>query len=233
MAAIVAGAVIASVAGIVVGGIKDTVVDEPRRRAERQAISDYQDDVDAQVAEHNRLQKAEVDRVHAAQQDLANRTADIQRRDAARQQGHYGQLADDFLREAHGARAQQVTAYSRSGALVQGSALHRLGQTTSRGEEGARRYRAHGNEAVRRGHSIADITERSAIRPAFVPASRAIRQPYIPSSQFNPLGAALTGLQTGFQLFGGSDYLADAFASRSASRSSGGSGGGRGLQFEY
>lgn len=142
---------------------------------------------------------------HAQKQAHLNRQANLIEQDAARRQQEFNLQALDFTREGAYRESQQNVSYSRSGVLLSGSALTRLGQTRSRTHEGARRLRDRGAYEVERGDMLADITRRSA---------------------GSPLGAFFGGFFNAFQSFGGVDQAAGFFGGLFPQQGAAGLGGG-------
>ena len=162
---------------------------EARRAAE-------QDRIDRQ----NAKAKAEIERTYGAQQAVAYRLAHVHEMDAERQAANYDLVAQDHQRAAGAKAAQQVVSYTRSGALVAGSALGRVQQTKEEGEEAARRLRKASDHVKARGKRLSNVVRSSVIKRPFVPSMDAIPQPFVPAqSTFSPVGSFFAGMMPAAQ----------------------------------
>ena len=94
-----------------------------------QAVLDKQYEEQQRIIdETNRRGLAEQQRVYGQRQAVAYRLSIAQTIDARMQAREYELLSQDFLAKAQYKRGQMSVAYSRSGAMVGGSALLRLQQ---------------------------------------------------------------------------------------------------------
>ena len=132
------------------------------------------------IDEQNRVGLAEQKRVYGQRQAVAYRLSIAQMADARLQAREYELLSEDFLASAGMRRAQMGVAYSRSGALLAGSALARTSASKQRAEQGSERLKRAAKYAMSRGKMLSTITRHSAFKPSFVPVPDAIKQTHVP-----------------------------------------------------
>lgn len=191
---------------------------------ERQTSKAIEAKYEAQQAiidKNNKFRKAEQTRVFQAKQAVAYRTSVVQRMDAEAKANELELMAQDFLNSTGAKLGQQVVAYSRSGALMAGSALARTKQTQDEGAKGAARLRLASQHALERGKMQALTTRHGVHKPAFIPIPDAIRDPYMPDR--GPAPAGYTSSRSG-----GSRYAGGQSMLYSQTTRSGGSRGRRG-----
>ena len=131
------------------------------------------------IDEQNRRGRAEQKRVYDQRQAVTYRLSVAQMVDARLQAREYELLSQDFLAKAQYKMGQMGSAYSRSGAVMAGSALLRTKQTQDRGAIGAARMRRAADYTMKRGKMLSTITKHSAVKPSFVPIPDAIRQVHV------------------------------------------------------
>ena len=145
-----------------------------------QAVLDKQYEEQQRIIdETNRRGLAEQQRVYGQRQAVAYRLSIAQTIDARMQAREYELLSQDFLAKAQYKRGQMSVAYSRSGAMVGGSALLRLRQNRERAAEGSARLKRAATYARERGKMLSTITKHSAVKPSFVPIPDAIKRTHI------------------------------------------------------
>ena len=132
--------------------------------------------IDAQ----NKMGQREQSRVYMQSQANMYRLSVSQMMDAQAQSQEYELMAQDYLNAAGYKRARMGSAYSRSGALLAGSALARTAMNKERASAGAARLRRAAEYALERGKMLSSITKGSAVKPSFVPIPDSIKQTYIP-----------------------------------------------------
>ena len=194
---------LASLAG---GLVNEMFFAGPARRRynqqSRAAIEERRAAEQARIDAQNAKVKSEVERVYLAQQGVAYRLSHAHIMDAERQASNYDLVAQDHIHASGAKAAQQLVSYSRSGALVAGSAVTRLEQTKEEGEEAAARLRKAADHVKERGERISDVVRTSVIKKPFVPIMEAIAQPFVPQqSSFNPVSSFFGGMMGGAQDF--------------------------------
>ena len=122
---------------------------------------------------------AETTRYYGKLKSVSYKLSLAQLQDAKWKAQEYRLLADDFIASANIRAGQMSSGYSRSGALMAGSALARTAQTNEEGAKGAARLRRAADHAMRRGRMLASITRQSVIKPPFIPIPDAIKQTYV------------------------------------------------------
>ena len=122
---------------------------------------------------------AETTRYYGKLKSVSYKLSLAQLQDAKWKAQEYRLLADDFIASANIRAGQMSSGYSRSGALLAGSALARTAQTNEEGAKGAARLRRAADYAMRRGRMLASITRQSVIKPPFIPIPDAIKQTYV------------------------------------------------------
>ena len=166
----------------------------------RAAIEERRAAEQARIDAYNAKTEAEIERVYGVQQGAAYRLANSHEMDAERQAANYNLLAQDHIHASGMKDAQQNVSYSRSGALIAGSAVLRLRQTKEEGEDAAARLRKAAEYAKKRGERISGVIRQSVIKKPFVPVMDAIAQPFVPQqSSFKPVGAFFGGMMGGAQ----------------------------------
>ena len=141
-----------------------------KRHAEEQRIVD----------EHNRMSREEQTRVYAQRQAISYRLSVAQMVDAQLQAREFEMQSQDYLAAAQVRRSEMGSRYSRSGALLAGSALARTDANEKRARQGAARLQRASKNAISRGRMLSTITKNSASKPMFVPLPDAIKQTYVP-----------------------------------------------------
>ena len=141
-----------------------------KRHAEEQRIVD----------EHNRMSREEQTRVYAQRQAISYRLSVAQMVDAQLQAREFELQSQDYLAAAQVRRSEMGSRYSRSGALLAGSALARTDANEKRARQGAARLQKAAKNARERGRMLSTITKHSASKPMFVPLPDAIKQEYVP-----------------------------------------------------
>ena len=131
------------------------------------------------IDKQNEIGRREQSRVYAQTQANMYRLSVSQMMDAQAQAQEYELMAQDYLNAAGYKRARMGSAYSRSGALLAGSALARTAMNNERASAGAARLRRAAEYALERGKMLSTITKESAVKPSFVPIPDAIKQSYV------------------------------------------------------
>ena len=171
-------------ASLAVGLVNEMFFAGPARsrynQQSRAAIEERRAAEQARIDAQNAKVKSEVERVYLAQQGVAYRLSHAHIMDAERQASNYDLVAQDHIHASGAKAAQQLVSYSRSGALVAGSAVTRLEQTKEEGEEAAARLRKAADHVKERGERISDVVRTSVIKKPFVPIMDAIAQPFVP-----------------------------------------------------
>ena len=166
----------------------------------RAAIEERRAAEQARIDAQNAKAQGEIQRAYGAQQAVAYRLAHAHKMDAERQAANYSLVAQDYINASGAKAAQQVVSYTRSGALVAGSALLRVQQTKEEGDTAAERLRTAAEHAKKRGKRISDVVRTSVIKRPYVPIMDAIAQPFVPQqSNFSPVGSFFGGMMGGAQ----------------------------------
>ena len=132
------------------------------------------------IDDQNRMARSERDRTYRARQAIDYRLSVVQMMDAEYEAQEFRLMSQDFLNKAGFERGQMSYQYSRSGALMAGSALARTKQNREEGAEGARRLERAAEYAIKRGQMLAKITRTGTVKTPYVPIPDAVKKTYVP-----------------------------------------------------
>ena len=176
------------VADEISSGLKD-VKDSMRLPSDRRtspAIERKWQEQQRIIDEQNRMRRELQAQTYGRRRATAYKLSVAQEMDHRAQSQNLEFMAQDFVHAAGQRMQRQSVAYSRSGALMAGSALARTKQTKDEGEQGAARLRMAAETTRKRGKMLSKITREGVVKPAFIPISDAIRDPYMPDRQAKP-----------------------------------------------
>ena len=162
-----------------VGSHMSAAAQQGREKAIQKALDDRYAAEQRIIDKQNEIGRREQSRVYAQTQANMYRLSVSQMMDAQAQAQEYELMAQDYLNAAGYKRARMGSAYSRSGALLAGSALARTAMNKERASVGAARLRRAAEYALERGKMLSTITKESAVKPSFVPIPDSIKQTYI------------------------------------------------------
>ena len=176
-----------------VGSHMSAAAQAGREKAIQKALNERHAAEQRIIDAQNEMAKREQSRVYMKSQANMYRLSVSQMMDAQAESKEYELMAQDYLNAAGYKRARMGSAYSRSGALLAGSALARTAVNKERASAGAARLRRAAEYALERGKMISSITKESAVKPSFVPIPDSIKQTYIPPFTPTSSGGSSSG----------------------------------------